>query len=54
MRRRLVLSLTLAAAACLPLAAQAQAALDEVLARKQINIAIPTDFPPYGFVGTDL
>jgi polar amino acid transport system substrate-binding protein len=21
---------------------------------KQINIAIPTDFPPYGFVGTDL
>ena len=29
-------------------------ALDDVMARKQINIAIPTDFPPYGFVGTDL
>jgi polar amino acid transport system substrate-binding protein len=34
--------------------AQAQAALDDVLARKSIAIAIPTDFPPYGFVGTDL
>jgi polar amino acid transport system substrate-binding protein len=37
-----------------PFAAQAQTALDDVMARKQINIAIPTDFPPYGFVGTDL
>lgn len=34
--------------------AHAQSALDDVLARKTINIAIPTDFPPYGFVGTDL
>ena len=40
--------------ATLPMAAQAQTVLDEVLARKQINIAIPTDFPPYGFVSTDL
>ena len=37
-----------------PLAAQSQTALDDVMARKLINIAIPTDFPPYGFVGTDL
>lgn len=37
-----------------PTAALAQAALDTVLAKKQITIAIPTDFPPYGFVGTDL
>ncbi len=35
-------------------AAHAQTALDDVMARKVINIAIPTDFPPYGFVGTDL
>ncbi|HEX6706589.1 MAG TPA: transporter substrate-binding domain-containing protein [Albitalea sp.] len=35
-------------------AAHAQTALDDVLARKSITIAIPTDFPPYGFVGTDL
>lgn len=34
--------------------AQAQNALDDILARKSINIAIPTDFAPYGFVGTDM
>jgi polar amino acid transport system substrate-binding protein len=33
---------------------QAQNALTEVMSRKSIVIAIPTDFPPYGFVGTDL
>jgi polar amino acid transport system substrate-binding protein len=32
----------------------AQNALDDVLKAKEIKIAIPTDFPPYGFVGTDL
>jgi len=35
-------------------AALAQNALDGVMARKSITIAIPTDFPPYGFVGTDM
>ena len=34
--------------------AQAQSALDDVLKAKTIRIAVPTDFPPYGFVGTDL
>ena len=34
--------------------AQAQTALDDVMKAKTIKIAIPTDFPPYGFVGTDL
>ena len=43
-----------AAALLMAAAAQAQTALDEVMARKSITIAIPTDFPPYGFVGTDL
>ncbi len=38
----------------LPMTAHAQTVLDEVMARKQINIAIPIDFPPYGFVSTDL
>jgi len=52
MRRRPLLLTTLVLLAATP--AFAQNALDEVLARKQINIAIPTDFPPYGFVGTDL
>jgi polar amino acid transport system substrate-binding protein len=34
--------------------AHAQTALDDVMKSKLIKIAIPTDFPPYGFVGTDL
>jgi len=58
MQRRNTLLALIAAAllplAALPLTAHAQTALDDVMARKQINIAIPTDFPPYGFVGTDL
>jgi polar amino acid transport system substrate-binding protein len=49
------LMLGLAATALLATAgAQAQTALDDVLKAKKITIAIPTDFPPYGFVGTDL
>lgn len=43
---------TLLLAAALP--AAAQSALDDVMAKKLITIAIPTDFPPYGFVGNDL
>ena len=35
-------------------AAFADSALDGVIAKKSITIAIPTDFPPYGFVGTDM
>jgi polar amino acid transport system substrate-binding protein len=35
-------------------AALAQSALDDVMKAKEIKIGIPTDFPPYGFVGTDL
>ncbi|MES2511780.1 MAG: transporter substrate-binding domain-containing protein [Pseudomonadota bacterium] len=48
-------SIGLAAAALLAtFGAQAQTALDDVMKAKKIIIAIPTDFPPYGFVGTDL
>lgn len=56
MNKRHLLCLGLAACFGLALApaAHAQKALDEVMARKSITIAIPTDFPPYGFVGTDL
>ena len=53
MQRRLF-TLVAACAALLPLGAQAQNALDTILAKKLINIAVPTDFPPYGFVGPDL
>lgn len=52
-KRRFTLALALAAAFGTG-AAQAQTALDDILKAKEIKIAIPTDFPPYGFVGTDL
>jgi polar amino acid transport system substrate-binding protein len=54
MNRRLITALALGAALLAPLGVRAQAALDDVLAKKTILIAVPTDFPPYGFVGTDL
>ncbi|MFO1326540.1 MAG: transporter substrate-binding domain-containing protein [Rubrivivax sp.] len=54
MQRRPLLALALATLVLAPAAALAQTALDDVMAKKAITIAIPTDFPPYGFVGTDL
>lgn len=35
-------------------AAQAQTALDNVMKAKLIKIAVPTDYPPYGFVDKDM
>ena len=35
-------------------AVQAQSALEQIQKTRVIKIAIPTDFPPYGFVGIDL
>ena len=50
-----VFSFTIAAAAMLAVTgAHAQTALDDIMKAKEIKIAIPTDFPPYGMVGTDL
>lgn len=47
--------LALIATLALPFgAAHAQSALERIQASKTVKIAIPTDFPPYGFVGTDL
>ncbi len=43
-----------AAGLVLAFGVSAQTALDDVMKAKKITIAIPTDFPPYGFVGTDL
>jgi polar amino acid transport system substrate-binding protein len=53
-RRPFLAAATLALSLATSFAAQAQTALETVMARKLINIGIPTDFPPYGFVGTDL
>ena len=55
MQRRLLLATLLPALAALsPGRAHAQTALDDALAKKTLVVAIPTDFPPYGFVGTDM
>ena len=54
MKFRHVLRLLAAMPLLATFATHAQTALDDVMAKKTITIAIPTDFPPYGFVGTDL
>ncbi len=54
MHRRILISALWAASALAAFPSFAQTALDDVMAKKSITIAIPTDFPPYGFVGTDL
>jgi polar amino acid transport system substrate-binding protein len=53
-RRQFAFTALAAAFALAGSVAHAQTALDDVLKAKEIRIAIPTDFPPYGFVGTDL
>ncbi|MDQ8022007.1 MAG: transporter substrate-binding domain-containing protein [Moraxellaceae bacterium] len=51
-------AVTTAALATLALAtsgaAFAQTALDDIIKAKKIRVAVPTDYPPYGFVGLDL
>ena len=55
MQTRLFLKAACALACAAALApALAQTALDDVMAKKLILIAVPTDSAPYGFVGTDL
>lgn len=49
-----IFSFGLAAAALLATFGAHADALDDIVKAKKIIIAIPTDFPPYGFVGTDL
>ncbi len=49
-----IFSLGLAAATLLATFGAHADALDDIVKAKKIIIAIPTDFPPYGFVGTDL
>ena len=48
------LSTLLLGGAAISGSAHAQSALDDLLKSRKITIAIPTDFPPYGFVTTDL
>ncbi len=52
-KRLFALGLTATAILCAT-GAQAQSALDNILKSKTIKIAVPTDYPPYGFVGPDM
>jgi polar amino acid transport system substrate-binding protein len=49
--RRLIV---LAGLSLLALGAHAQNALDTIAKTRTVRIAIPTDYPPYGFVGPDM
>ena len=53
-KRRFSIALAAGALVAATGTAQAQTALDDIMKSKEIKIAIPTDFPPYGSVGTDL
>lgn len=54
MQRRSVLSVLTFALLTAVSGVQAQAALDGIMAKKKILIAVPTDYPPYGYVGIDM
>ncbi len=53
-KRRLVLFTAALATTWMAGHAQAQTALENITKARLIKIAVPTDFPPYGFVGIDL
>ncbi|MEY3913558.1 MAG: amino acid ABC transporter substrate-binding protein [Betaproteobacteria bacterium] len=53
-KRRWLASSLAAMALSLVGVSHAQSALDNIQKARLIKIAIPTDFPPYGFVGLDL
>ncbi|MFN7723546.1 MAG: transporter substrate-binding domain-containing protein [Rubrivivax sp.] len=52
--RRLLLASLALTALCAVGPVLAQTALDDVLKAKELKVAVPTDYPPYGFVGPDL
>ena len=54
MKRITLLVPALAALALLALAPARADELDDILARKSIRIAVPTDYPPFGSVGADM
>ncbi|NVO16155.1 MAG: transporter substrate-binding domain-containing protein [Rhodoplanes sp.] len=53
-KRNFLLALSLCLASIALGGARAQTALDDILKAKTIKLGIPTDYPPYGFVGPDL
>jgi polar amino acid transport system substrate-binding protein len=53
-RRSLIAACVVAAVSFLSTPSFAEDALSRIVARKTLRVAVPTDYPPYGFVGPDM
>lgn len=53
-RRFLMLGLLSVLASAMSIPAMAEDALSAVMTRKVLRVAVPNDYPPYGFVGPDM
>lgn len=53
-KRSFLVALSLSLATLSAGGAMAQSQLDDILKAKVLKIGVPTDYPPYGFVGPDL
>jgi polar amino acid transport system substrate-binding protein len=53
-RRSIIAACAFAAAYLVSAPSFADDALSRIIARKTLRVAVPTDYPPYGFVGPDM
>ncbi|HEY0211852.1 transporter substrate-binding domain-containing protein [Acerihabitans sp.] len=55
MKRHAVITLLVGAmAACTMMTASAANVLDNIISQKTLRVAVPVDYPPYGYVGGDM
>ncbi|TKI06057.1 transporter substrate-binding domain-containing protein [Martelella alba] len=54
MRNRLVFTALLGALSLFSAASRAADVLDTVMQHKNLRVAVPVDYPPYGYVGSDM
>lgn len=53
-RRSIIAACVFAAISFMSAPSYADNALSKIIARKTLRVAVPTDYPPYGFVGSDM
>ncbi len=53
-KRSFLFALSLSFATAAMGSAYAQSGLDDIMKAKVVKVGVPTDYPPYGFVGPDL
>jgi polar amino acid transport system substrate-binding protein len=53
-RRSVIAAFVVAAVSFMSAPSYADDALSKILSRKTLRVAVPTDYPPYGFVGPDM